>query len=667
MTMRLETSTAGYGSTDARSLLDGDSLAGVDGVSNKNSTKSYTAAFVIVCALAAGALVGIQSTKENISSSHLYQDLSTEAKELWGNGQDTHSDGRVNNGKTQFIAVNEHTRWTPVEHPWEHLVEPHKTTTFEVLDPSKDEDVMYEWKIGGNSYEGESIEHTFTEAGISHVVELITYEGGNPVLHETSEMLCKYVRREIRNLTSHERTQFFEAMSVVYNTSTSRGKHLYGAEFKGIEYFIRKHLYGAASKDCDHWHDGAGIMSHHIGFTYEFETSLQAVRPAVSVPYWEFSLDAQMFGGDWQNSPIFKDSWFGEPSPDNDDHALDSGRWRDLSIMTDAWDYSPITNPYGLLRSPWNTNPVPKLTRYKSINGLSMYESFPSCFDIWRCFQSLTASDMNSCLNGYTHGPVHIMIGGSWPPGTNGEQPPIVNDFGYWKVFLLLAKNLWRHGYTECPEFCGKDTPVEFCQCKVASWAVEGQTSYDILTEKTGLMSWIDLYSEQIFWDEPTSQYVIDNYTKAETLKTWDLILASLGNPGHNGEMYTSAAPYDPLFWVLHPTADRLMQYRRYLGMNGTKAFNQTWGYSHDPMAPSDTGVICDWSDVQDKEHKLPVCHVGECSGHAKSDLLPFTIAGKTFTNGEFYQFMRPFNPNTPYMYDNFKWNHCEDYGIHIN
>ncbi|CAM9446404.1 unnamed protein product [Ectocarpus sp. 12 AP-2014] len=41
--------------------------------------------------------------------------------------------------------------------------------------------------------------------------------------------------------------------------------------------------------------------------------------------------------------------------------------------------------------------------------------------------------------------------------------------------------------------------------------------------------------------------------------------------------MYTSAAPYDPLFWVIHPTADRLLAWRRMLGRQGAEGDD---GYS---------------------------------------------------------------------------------------
>jgi hypothetical protein len=38
---------------------------------------------------------------------------------------------------------------------------------------------------------------------------------------------------------------------------------------------------------------------------------------------------------------------------------------------------------------------------------------------------------------------------------------------------------------------------------------------------------------------------------------SWDPMLSMLCSVGHAGEMFTSAAPYDPLFWPLHGLADR--------------------------------------------------------------------------------------------------------------
>lgn len=72
------------------------------------------------------------------------------------------------------------------------------------------------------------------------------------------------------------------------------------------------------TKDCDHWHQGAGFVTSHMGLTLMYEQSLQAVNPAVSVPYWDFTLESTFFGAsDFRSSGVFADDWFGNASPDN--------------------------------------------------------------------------------------------------------------------------------------------------------------------------------------------------------------------------------------------------------------------------------------------------------------------------------------------------------------
>lgn len=38
---------------------------------------------------------------------------------------------------------------------------------------------------------------------------------------------------------------------------------------------------------------GAGIMTHHVGYTLLFEQALQVVDPTVSIPYWEYTIDGE--------------------------------------------------------------------------------------------------------------------------------------------------------------------------------------------------------------------------------------------------------------------------------------------------------------------------------------------------------------------------------------
>ena len=91
---------------------------------------------------------------------------------------------------------------------------------------------------------------------------------------------------------------------------------------------------------------------------------------------------------------------------------------------------------------------------------------------------------------------------------------------------------------------------------------------------------------------------------------------------GWPGEMFTSAAPQDPIFWPLHGPAERFVQWLRVWKGKGLVEFDETWSYTHVDAA-SDTHVVCDWSEVEGLE--LPKCAKGTCPGHKSSDILPFT------------------------------------------
>lgn len=34
-------------------------------------------------------------------------------------------------------------------------------------------------------------------------------------------------------------------------------------------------------------------MTHHVGYTLEFEQAVQLVNPAVTIPYWEYTVECE--------------------------------------------------------------------------------------------------------------------------------------------------------------------------------------------------------------------------------------------------------------------------------------------------------------------------------------------------------------------------------------
>ena len=99
---------------------------------------------------------------------------------------------------------------------------------------------------------------------------------------------------------------------------------------------------------------------------------------------------------------------------------MNIGRWAFTPVLQDARKFSAITNPYGLLRSPWNTNPVPYLTRYSQVLSAARARySLTTCDDFSAALSEYNwIGDFFAKLDGKLHGPVHIMIGGHWDVDT---------------------------------------------------------------------------------------------------------------------------------------------------------------------------------------------------------------------------------------------------------
>lgn len=494
------------------------------------------------------------------------------------------------------------------------------------------------------------------------------------VVEYERDIVLKYVRREIRRILDEDRTALFTAMEIVYTMPTRDGLEKYGSSFRGIAYFMTEHLKAAAAKECDHWHDGAGMISTHIAYTLEFEQALQVVDPTVSLPYWDFTIDDKAYGTNWTLSPLFSDEWFG-PIPKNPNHGapIPSGRWAylrlaplsDVAIADRSIMEMSFTNTFGLLRSPWNSNPSPFVTRMFHVVDTTPFTNLPGCALFHSALQLDSLASFNEALNGATHGTVHVVTGGLWDVNISA-----MNSVG-WQThreqFLLMAKQLWRMGYVRCDrdEFSdanengdrGRSNNNSTCYCPSAYRANSGKSSLDILN-KTGLLHWLSIFAMDI----PKNAGVgAESGDYDENSQKWDTLLDTFCSVGHAGDMFTSASPADPLFWVVHPALDRLLAWRRLLS-NGDRPFDETWGYSHNRFTASDTDAVCDWSNVTGMG--LPHCQPGTCAGHKRETILPFTIKNQTsFSVSGFYEFMHPGNIDFPYSYDDYEWEHCEALG----
>ncbi|CBJ33028.1 Hypothetical Protein RRSL_02205 [Ectocarpus siliculosus] len=557
---------------------------------------------------------------------------------------------------------------------WANLAEPFRDTTLtagsSVGDPDRD---VFKWSFeDGTVLEGREVTYMFKGVGAQTVSLAQTMVSTGRIVQIEDSVMVKYVRREVRQLKAEDREAFLDAMEKLYRLPTEEGVALYGDDYKGISFFVQMHLDGAGVSDCDHWHDDAGIMTHHVGYTMLFEQALQVVDPSVTIPYWEYTIEYSQGLTDYGESQIFAPDWFGDASPNNAMHTVDNGRWAYLPVMQDAWDY--VHNPYGLLRTPWNTDPTPYVTRHNMTNAQDI-TGVVTCGMYQNCFDETTLAGLFNCLNGGTHGPVHIKMGGEW----NNPEEELTNSLGYADEVPLMAKFLWRKGYLRMPTSCTEDEhgtgDDSTCRASCPSEIYEnlGMTPYDVLYDALSIHWVAGKSGGVVVWDEEKEKFYIAGHEDDVEFEKffWLRILNSLCDPGHVGELYTSSAPYDPLFWVIHPTAERFMGWRRKLGVEQPDMWplDETWDYSHGWVV-GETGTVCDWDDVREGSLDMPTCRKGICGGHGADDLLPFKVKvkGETMqmTNLQWYQFIYPDNDDLPYMYNEYQWDHCASSGNYM-
>jgi hypothetical protein len=103
----------------------------------------------------------------------------------------------------------------------------------------------------------------------------------------------RYVRRELRQLDDDDRSLFFNSAKVLWDTSAEDGRSTYGSNFITAKEFTIMHSAMAASRDCDHMHDGTGFLTQHATLSALFEKSIQSIAPSASLPYWDFTIDGE--------------------------------------------------------------------------------------------------------------------------------------------------------------------------------------------------------------------------------------------------------------------------------------------------------------------------------------------------------------------------------------
>mmetsp|Transcript_30141 Transcript_30141/g.38713 ORF Transcript_30141/g.38713 Transcript_30141/m.38713 type:complete len:635 (+) Transcript_30141:70-1974(+) len=530
------------------------------------------------------------------------------------------------------------------------LAEPYRENVFFVVVEDKTlatlSSTFFEWYIispDGKTTEhhnGQSITLTFTELAKYQII--IRQRGlDNEILTEKHvKVMVKYVRREIRSLTDEDLEATLDAMAVLWSIPQSVGEKMYGDNYKSAAELLKVHLKLAGDPSCDHMHDGMGFVPHHSAMTLLFERSIQAVNPKVSLPYWDYGIDFQKIqdnGGslsdfhDFVNSELFSEKYFG--ATDTNTHYVKDGRWKDLQVpkndyLTEEELETMPYNAFGYMRAPWSSNSDPHMLRATTMCGVESADWYPvpDCSSFQSLYQKDSLQEFGKYVSYDPHGPVHIILGGALHCTESYHRLYDVfgadadDQVGYFQAFAYAAhKNLYRWDIIQCGD------EEQSCSCPDLD---------EYMSTPEG---------REYFFYHMRPSFAYGSYTPEQLEMIADVVCNS-----HlvDGDQMQASSSYAPEFWPIHPTLERIYQWKKI-----SNDFDDMSWYEG-------SGT---WNDE--------AYNVDLCTGHRADDIvldgmLPVQIGEKSeITNGDFYLMLDPNVDVLPYVYDNFDWSYCDATG----
>lgn len=590
------------------------------------------------------------------------------------------------------------------------LIEPYKKSLIEVTGIYAEDSIYrFEWVVEGSTdiLFGSSVDIVKTTPGTYTLQIHVFHSTMGYTATFTTKLFCKYVKREIRSLTEADREKMLDAMHAMWEYTTAEGSVKFGSKFTSIQDFVAIHSIASNDIRCDQFHEGSGFLTHHLALTNSFEASMRAVDPTVTLHYWDFTIEGQSILLNNQLprdlltvSPLFSHTWFG--SVDESNH-ISNSRWAH-SLMPRATSESETHNSYGYIRSYWNNNPDPEVTRhmFDVCGSEPVNKAIPHCAFHYSLLNSKNLATMQLLSPADGHGPMHVHLGGMFGDCQEGYADFITKWGDYmnedltavqieatglssstflekWgttaqrrKMFekavmgeyFHIYRSLYRShmcavdnlpNYLECPASCDpKTTPLSKCACKVNK-LLSGETD------------WKNLYPCMLNSEDNRNDF--SAMFPEDALS--DMVTFIATTPLVEGEMIESASTADVLFWMIHPVMERLLAAKRMKGVND--------------MAGS---VFSEWEVIDGSEetfleYSYYSLETGQnkyypeeytCVGHAATDSvlpykLPFTDVvddnadidkDGVVSNWEFLLFLNPNNADgMDYVFDNFRWDHC--------
>ena len=243
------------------------------------------------------------------------------------------------------------------------------------------------------------------------------------------------------------------------------------------------------------------------------------------------------------------------------------------------------------------------------------------------------------------HGPVHSWVGGVG--GTCDTFDALATETGgnlltsdqvtmLKHVAFALLKTAWRAELINTPEYCAEDTPVSECMWQCSEDIFVSGSDANILASSY-LRSFAGITLTEVSSEE-LDRHKILRKVFCET-------------PFWPGDHLEAASPIEASFWPIHPTLDRLLQYKQIV-----RPFsNKTWESSEDAdCVASESG--CEGHHAYDITYFKSVLQTDDGTYHSKH-----------MTNLEVRESADPTRGySLPYLYNHFSWSHCSSVGVYF-
>mmetsp|Transcript_76336 Transcript_76336/g.153287 ORF Transcript_76336/g.153287 Transcript_76336/m.153287 type:complete len:691 (+) Transcript_76336:53-2125(+) len=450
------------------------------------------------------------------------------------------------------------------------------------------------------SLTGTELHVKFTPA---NAIFLVTCTSSDGLASASYTATTKYVRREIRTLSTSDREAYFTAMKSMFLTTQPDGEALYGANF-----ISHGHLAALHNTQNYHYHGNLFFQTSHPSMQLKVDRSLLAINSELSLPYWDFLIDADL-GEDWASSEVYGEDWFGPVATTESSDYRISGTFEDLKMVYDPdWTAYPESyhTAHGFLGDTLMLGTSEYVQRSNSYCGFESKQGFSTCNKLQDCFSTFESDhdflSFDLCAEFEVHGNIHDMHAGLWD--CEADWKSFYDENSDWCDEMMLSvvavhmsdmvKVFSTKGIVSCPSVC-ETMDSEACTC--TNTMVDSAEGVDKLTSdhRFDLMQdyWSLLYETALSGSDYIGQFDTPwadlNYTDAyvplvgkhnDTALAFEqvdllnaLMLKTVLFPGTWGVMKSGASSADPIFWVIHQLFDKATHALRLSERYNTEGF----------------------------------------------------------------------------------------------